>query len=497
MYPNRHQTMPEPASDPAVGPAGDGLVDDWADKNRRESARAKKEDKRREVFTTLLSGIVDVVEANGEPAFLMQTPDGGIELISELETGDEVLRPFPKSEIPWALPRYTAVLEAFESDSPDELYIDLKNFISTAAGLPDTRWADLLSAWTLLTYRLESVHYLPLIYIHGVPERGKTRLGKALAFASWRGLLVPGLREAVLLRWRSYHRATLCLDIEDIAKEAKRAGVDDLLLSSFERGATVARVLWPERGAGKDMRHFEAYGPSILVSNVALRSDSALATRFLPIVLPESGHVDFGYPTTPEDGLPFRERALAWRAQTMGEPLPEVERAVDRRLGDITLPILQVLAAVKPEMLEPVSGFIVELESDIRGRRSDSFEGRVLEALIALPGEVSNSQLALKKIREQANKDVDASEVIAPRTIGRIVRSLGFDVRRGTNGTRFMVWSDQAVHAAASAFGLGLDGSFASSESLDSKPVYDAKDAKDASEHAPQQALWEEGKSDV
>ena len=131
--------------DSAVGPAGDGLVDEWADKHQREKARDKK-DKRPEIFSTLVPGLVDVVEANGQPQFLMRTPAGSIELIEQFGTEDAILIPFPSSEMPWALPRYSAVLEAFNSDSPAELYIDLKNFISTAVALPDKRWGDLLAA---------------------------------------------------------------------------------------------------------------------------------------------------------------------------------------------------------------------------------------------------------------------------------------------------------------------------------------------------------------
>ncbi len=424
---------------------------------KREAAARGAAKARPKTFATLLPGLADVVLGDDGPAFLMRLAHPGTcELLADFESNSGVLVPFPITEMPWALPRHANVLNALKHDSALELFIDLRAFILTAAYLPDERWADLLAAWVLLTYRMEDIHYLLILLLHGVPERGKTRAAKALIYSAWRGIIAPGIREAVLIRWRDYHRATIALDMENVAKQAVLARVDDLLLASFEKGGTIARVLWPEKGPGRDMRHYRAYGATVLVSNVGVRPHSALATRCLPLVLPEAGDRDFGYPPTPEDGLPFRERCVAWRVKTLGQPLPVVAKSVRRRLGDITLPLLQVLHLVAPHRTDDVREFVRELEREVRGTRSESWEGRVLEALVGLSGEVEGGQLLLKRVRERVNADAEPTELLTPHRVGRIVRDLGFRTRKGLAGERYVVYDGEAVEAAALAFGVGV-----------------------------------------
>jgi hypothetical protein len=357
-------------------------------------------------------------------------------------------------ELPWAVPVVDEVSRAFDGDAGSELFADVRMFIKAAAVLPDERWADLLAGWVLLTFRAEDVHYLPLILIHGVPERGKSRLGKALVYAAWRGFVSPGLREAVLIRWRDYHRATLCLDLEDVGRQALRAGVEDLLLASFERGGTVARVLWPERGPGRDMRHFQAYGPTVITTNVAPRADSALATRCLPLVLPEAGNKRFGPPPTPEDGRAIRARGIAWRARTLGQPLVHVEPPVKRRLGDIVQPILQVIATVAPDRLETVLVLVRELAAEVAARRGESLEGAVVEALLALEPQVGDGHLQLKRLRERVNAGREPRDAVSSQRLGRVVRNLGLAVAVHAHGReRFIRWDRSSIECIAQAFG--------------------------------------------
>lgn len=454
----------------------------------RAARKATQQDTaaRKTVYANLLNGLVDVVQTENGPAYLMKVSDGDYPVLHELAIDAVRHVPFPASEVPWSLPRRDVVLEAIQWDTVGALFTDLRAYVSASVALPDDRWADILAAYVLLTYRAEDVHHLPILYVHGVPERGKTRLAKAVTAAAYRGFISPGIREAVLIRWRDYHGATIALDMENVGKQAARAGVEDLLLASFERDGRIARVLWPEKGPGRDMRHYRAYGPTLLISNAALRPDSALATRCLPLVLPEAGDRDFGPPPTPEDGLPLRERCVAWRARTMGTPLPEVAKPVKRRLGDIVLPLLQVLSVVAPERIDPASEFVRQLEEEIRGRRSESFEGRILESLLALSGEVGGGYLLLKRVREKANEGADASDLLSPRTVGRIVRDLGLGVRRGTGGARSVVWDGGLIYEACRAFGVEPgDASLASLASLDFIKLSDRSDYSDATAGTP------------
>ena len=126
---------------------------------------------------TLGPGVIDVVTDAGSPTFLVHQ-GRGLEGVTGIGKNGDRMQPFPLSELPWAVPSLQDVVVAHEHDDPHALFIDIRHFIGAAAVVPDERWIDLLAGWALLTYRAEDVHHLPLILIHGVPERGKTRLAK-------------------------------------------------------------------------------------------------------------------------------------------------------------------------------------------------------------------------------------------------------------------------------------------------------------------------------
>jgi hypothetical protein len=58
--------------------------------------------------------------------------------------------------------------------------------------------------------------------------------------------------------------ATLFFDVLDIWNKAQKAGTEDILLLRYEKGATVPRVLYPDRGPFRDTVYYDIYGPTIV-----------------------------------------------------------------------------------------------------------------------------------------------------------------------------------------------------------------------------------------
>jgi len=111
------------------------------------------------------------------------------------------------------------------------------------------------------------VNYTPIICLFAVPERGKSRLGKALIHVAYRGIHVESLRDAYLVRIANNFGATVFFDVKEIWHKAERYNSEDILLHRFEKGAKVARVLYPEKGAFKDIVYFRIFGPTIIATN--------------------------------------------------------------------------------------------------------------------------------------------------------------------------------------------------------------------------------------
>jgi hypothetical protein len=119
------------------------------------------------------------------------------------------------------------------------------------------------------------------------------------------------MREANLFRYSQNFHATLFIDLMDLWKKAERNQSEDILLLRFERGAVVGRVLYPEKGAFKDMVYFDVYGPTVMATNEPVHH--ILDTRCLPVSMPNK-------PENYENPTP--EKLM--RARVMGQHLPKL-----------------------------------------------------------------------------------------------------------------------------------------------------------------------------
>src|SRR4030067_2586284 len=106
-----------------------------------------------------------------------------------------------------------------------------------------------------------------MILFYAVPERGKTRTGKAAIYIAYRGVHCVDLREANLFRFAQDLRATLFIDIMDLWKKAEKNGSEDILLLRCEKGAKATRVIYPEKGAFRDTVYDSVSGPTFIATN--------------------------------------------------------------------------------------------------------------------------------------------------------------------------------------------------------------------------------------
>ena len=211
----------------------------------------------------------------------------------------------------------------------------------------------------------------PELVFDAVPERGKSRTGKATANVAMRGLRTETLRETNIFRWSEDLGATLFFDVLNLWKKAEREKLEDLFLNRFEKGAKAARVLNPEKGPFEDTRYFDIWGATIIATNESVHK-ILVDTRCLTISMPPAKK-QFNTEPTPELGLPLRERLLAWRAHRMGKPFPKMQKAYVGRFGDITLPLLQIVKRVAPEPGRSLTGPIRQHgKRSVEREKSDS-----------------------------------------------------------------------------------------------------------------------------
>jgi hypothetical protein len=413
-------------------------------------------------------GLVDIVaDDQGDPAFLVK--DGG-SLVVAKEWGIEgrLYTPPGKESLPFLLPRGEEVMRWCSTDTDRKMFEATVSHLKRFSYLPEEIWVTVVCT-VLLSYIQEhpDVHYMPMLLFWAVPERGKSRTGKAVSYVTFRGIHLVDLREANLFRYSENLRASLFFDLMDLWKTARNSGSQDILLLRFEKGATVSRVLFPEKGAFDDMKFYNIYGPTIIATNEPVHK--ILGTRCIPITMPNKPG-NYENPT-PEKAREIKERLVAWRARTMSTGLPEIETVsgISGRLWDITKPLFQVCTLVYPEKYEGLKAVILDVAGERIQDRQESAEGRIVSIIKELyPEGLSEWEVPTSDILARLNDGRPDDRKYTPEWLGKKLSALGFPTRK-TRGTKVRSVSADSLNTLLSQY-CATDAVFPSSPLSPSSP---------------------------
>jgi len=402
------------------------------------------------VYTARFDGLVDVVDDEGEPAFLVMA-DGSLQVMRTVEGDGTMLVPPPREQIPWLLPRAEEVLRYYEADSDAKLYDALAAYHRDISELPDEAWYEFLAIWDMHTYLLEGMQYSPELCLLAVPERGKSRTGKGIIYIAYRGIHVESLRDAYIVRFAEHFGGTIFFDVMSLWRKAEREGSQDVILGRFERGLKVPRVLYPDRGPHQDTVYFSIFGPTVIGTNEPIHH--ILDTRAVTVIMPEARR-RFDADVTPEAAQPLRERLVAFRARYLGQPLPGVSKPVSGRLGDILRPLRQVVCLVRPDREEAFLAFVAGLQQARLQEKADTLESEVLRILDGLREEVTDGLLPVRLVTQKLNEDRLDRDKISDQKVGRRLRSLGFKKGRREEAGATIQWDEGTLARAMVSYGL-------------------------------------------
>ena len=394
----------------------------------------------------LSESIIDICEHDGRPVFL--TSDGQVVPSISGEGGN--LCPPSRGALPFSLPQAEAVLEALGNDTDGRLYQDIRRYLYEASDLPADGWYDLLTAWVLHTYLIEKVEYSPYIWFYAVPERGKSRTGKALSYVAYRGLHVESLRDAYLVRISRDLGVSLFIDVTELWKKAEKNGTEDILLCRYERGARVPRVLYPDKGAHNDIVYFSIFGPTLIATNETV--PAALDTRSIQINMQPATR-KFQNDVTPKLALPLKARLVAFRYRHRATVMPDIEKPSLGRLGDILKPLAQVVRLVQPEREQTFMELVKDVEERRGIDRGETMEAKLVKTILDLEGRVVCGRLLIKTITDEFNKDKPERYHSTPKTIAGKLTALGFiKTRSGRDGSTAIQYDQALIKKLALAY---------------------------------------------
>jgi len=289
--------------------------------------------------------------------------------------------------------------------------------------------------------------------MYGLPERGKSKLGKAATFASFRGVVLNDIRDAHLIRLSTMFGATLFVDLRSAWKKVVAGKCDDLILGRFEKGHKVMRIISPEKGPFDDSRYYEAYGPTFIASNQTI--DNILETRCLTIIMENKPNI---YEHVEEiHGQELRERLCAWRGRALFNPLPKVDpiQGVQGRLWDISEVLLQLCTTLAPDSLDILKKEIIRLGSEKKDAKQESLEGVIIKMILQLTGGlVADSMLETSKLLSLLNTGKSQDKLMSAQYLGLKLKAMGIPTKKTNGGKSHMIIKKSEFDLMKSQYGL-------------------------------------------
>lgn len=439
-----------------------------------------------------IPGVVDVLDDGKKLVYLK---DNG-ETAEQIKTDKGLFQPPPRELLPYLLPSKDKVLGYIKEGligtkkSGPGLYERLEAYHKGISDLPNELFYDLLVLWDVHTYLLDRLHFSPMLYFFAVKERGKSRTGKGCIYVSRRGVWTETIREADIIRWGNDHKAALGFDVKDFPKKIQRANCDDLMLARFEAGSTSSRTLWPDRGAFKDTKTFNLFGPTIIATNRPV--DDILESRCISISMKPSIKT-FNDSVLPEDAIDLKAQLAAFRFQHRNTKLAELDKPVSGRLGDILSPLQAIVATFFPEKSQRFISLVKIISEQKQDEATDTFEAQIVEATVRGESQVVDGFLPVDLIASLFNEGKDEKFMVRNDTVGRVLRGLGFSSRRATGGKRGIYYDLDIIKKVAFQYGIITDVNISETPSLPStnNQEKDASDTSDSDSYTPQKTLEE------
>ncbi len=408
------------------------------------------------VYSATFPELIELVgDKEGKPVFLINA-DGKLKVEGEYQDIDgNKLVPPPTGQLQWLLPRIDEVRKyskQIEKDGVEKFLLEviheLVAYFRKYWQAPEPAEAYYLysALWVIHTYFLEQFVYTPFDLTFGPPERGKSRRGTSMLYASRRGVLLMEPRPQHLFRLAEECGATILLDLDNLEAELNRCGAKNYILYRYERGAQIPRVHNPGKGAFKETTYYEIFGPTLFISNKPV--DWLIESRGISLQTTIS-QKRFAKPT-PEDGLPFREKLTAVRTFYMlnGMGLPDVSIPEGGRLADVMTPLYRIAKLVGRDE-ELLSFFRVQLD-ERKHARSFTSEAVLLRVCAEYK---DKDNVLLSEVTENYNHLADNKWPVSDRAVANFLRNLGLTVKPG-HANKSVVYLDRSLHSLLEEYGI-------------------------------------------
>ena len=423
----------------------------------KQEEEIKEERKQKKLAKTLnkavksinFHNLVDVVtDPDGKVVYLVKERanranrrKGILFIVRQWTIEDKILIPPSKDRMPYKLAKAGDALYYYQTNIfYDPLYTQVEEYLRKAGSLEEDQYL-LASLYVFATYLRDhkDIYHMPILLFCADPERGKTRIGKAMTYISFRGIHTVSISQASIFRYTDRHRATMFYDVMNFWNDVVKHGVEDVFLLGFEKGATISRVLYQDRGPFDDTESFEVYAPTIITTNATVHH--ILGTRCLEILPPNVPGVYTDYTASDRSVLRLKAKLTAWKAEWIDKSLPKVQKVpgINGRLWDISKTLLIVCKMVCPEKYNLlVKALLKQAQSRVQAK-AESLEGRIVNIIKEFSSNAVTPWMMTSEVLEKLNDGVPEVKKYNAHWLGRKLKMMGVNTERTTGRSRILL----------------------------------------------------------
>jgi hypothetical protein len=387
------------------------------------------------------------------------------ELFMPGESGDDfIVNHIPLKRCPWPL-------SGLPEDPGDELMEEVKVFVMRHVDLPDERLYDVVAAWIFVSWLPEAFNAVPYLWIMGPKSSGKTRLLEVLQCLCYRAMLAAHISDAALFRAIEAFHPTLLLDeASELYNGDNQSSIQNLLNSGYRRGQYVVRVGGIESGEPK-LELFDVYGPKAMAGLGGFKE--TLESRSI-LILMEKNIRGIEFTVDVDVAKKLRGRLLMWRFRRLSDinavsditrrEVPRELSFCDGRFAELYTPLI----LVANDGVEAIVSSAKDAYESVMDEEKTSVEAQILMAILKTRPYLELGKFPTSVVMEKFNEGLTEREKWGNRSIGRLLKRLGFRAKRLTGGSRGWVWEEARIMRLTKRYGTPpVETSLTSLTSLD------------------------------
>jgi len=378
--------------------------------------------------------------------FVCYDGEGEISKAESVSGGGQILF-VPFKEI---MPFYLETTTPPPEEKPDlERWKAIREFVWKHWDYADEEIYDIITAFIHATWLPDQWKARPFFAALGDTGVGKSRLMNMFSLLCYRADTETSLGDANLFRGLQMYKPTLILDETEYMTNEERQILINILNAAQKDGTYVKRM---KTQADENIWLFDWFKLKAFVCLAGTKVWHETLQRRSILVYPQENTRPVALKVDTETGRKLRAQLLAWRIKHVTHPPFKEEEIIklcmDNGIVGTSYELFYPLVAVapNPEIRKKIVEFAKRHKKRAKEIRSISDSANVFYAIYTMSTVAQRVDtslvILLKDLMAELNKDTPERQWFTVKSVGSIVRALGFEMKHTRYGSA-IIWDEK------------------------------------------------------